>query len=265
MRQIFLRKIYSGRLASQILTTLVIALICSDGLAADITSRADTSPAAPVTYELVGISRFDGISYASIIEVQTGYHFLLSTIDRSQHGLLLASVRTYDDPSGPAATIQTNGVSLTLELGSSASTDPDATAPAALPAPISASPVTAPGAPAQTYYPTPPSGAPLPLVFMEVDPQKMTLSADQKATLGQLRQDFINDLNGATPANTPSIDATSPIAAGPAAANQNSASSDTQYQDWLAAQKKSDATFRMIFGTQAFNAYTESSSYPTWH
>jgi hypothetical protein len=98
----------------------------------------------------------------------------------------------------------------------------------------------------------------------------MTLTDEQKATLKQLRQDFINAVNGtggggaiadaSAPAssNSPSANANIPVAS-----SQNATTADQQLQNWIRAQEHSDEMFRMLYGYQAFNAYTASSSYPT--
>ena len=263
MRLAFLSAFLLSQPARRILTALAFALLFSHPAVAGIPSDA---PPASFPYELVGIARYDGVSYASIVDPQNGYHFLLSTISRSPLGLVLVSVATGQE-SSPSATIQKDGVSIILGLGETVSLDAAASVAPPLPASIAAVQGVPPGIPARINYPKPPPGATLPLVFQEVDPTRMTLTAEQKATLNQLRQDFISDLAGASSATSSATNATSPGATSspetsPAGGNPNS-TSNAQYQNWRAAQDKSDATFRMLFGTQAFNAYTESSSYPT--
>ncbi len=50
---------------------------------------ADDSSGA-FSYTLVGIAEFDGISYASLVDQQTGDHFLLTTAKKSELDIVLA-------------------------------------------------------------------------------------------------------------------------------------------------------------------------------
>jgi hypothetical protein len=267
MRYVSLRKNHLRPIKSQILVMLVFALLFSHRATAGNSSDGEASSVDASSYELVGIARLDGISYASIIEPQSGYHFLLSTVDPSADGLVLASVRTDDDPSGPSVTVREDGVNVVLAMG--VTTTPSSSSvfqsPPAVEA-VNVAPAITQKGQASAGILKPPPGAMLPLVFQEVDPAKMRLTDDQKVILSQLRQDFINAVNGTGAPG--SVNATTTGAAqattdSSAATNQNTTNTNTAYQNWLSAQDKSDATFRMEFGTQAFNAYTESSAYPT--
>ena len=73
---------------------------------------ADSSP----DYFLVGISNFDGISYASVVETKTPQeHFLIST-DKPTRGLTLTSITRSHDGLDTYAVVQKDGQSITLKL-----------------------------------------------------------------------------------------------------------------------------------------------------
>jgi len=74
-------------------------------------------------YSLVGLSRFDGISYASLIEKQTQEHFLL-TSDKPVKGLTLVSVSQGHGAGNSSAVVQRGAESLTLKLEQVAFTPP---------------------------------------------------------------------------------------------------------------------------------------------
>jgi len=244
------------------LTAFRVSAESSDAVESSLTSS---------NYTLVGIAKFDGISYASLLDGQTGGHFLLSTDKKSDLDVTLISVRTYDDASGPAAIIEKDNVSVLvkLESGISLASSGLISSPALFTQPSSVPNNPQSGSPDISKL-KPPPGAKLPLVFQEVDPNKMTLSDEQKATLKQLRQDFINTVNGVGVGNAIADVSASALASNlsananiAVAASQNASTGDRQYQNWIAAQEHSDEMFRMLYGYQAFNAYTESSSYPT--
>ena len=71
---------------------------------------------APETteYDLAGVARFDGISYASLVEKKSGEHFLLET-DRPARGLTLVSVSPGRAGSGVSAVVRKEGQLLTLK------------------------------------------------------------------------------------------------------------------------------------------------------
>jgi hypothetical protein len=210
-------------------------------------------------YTLVGIAKFEGVSYASFIDERTGDHFLLSTQNKSDREVTLTAVHTQDDPSGTAAIVLSAGVSLLLGFEAAV------VAPSDLASSVNpASNLPRPGSTAVSEL-KPPPGATLPLVFAEVDPRKMTLTDDQKATLSRLRQDFIKAVKGTDPATTSAAPATPADSASPSPATNPSSPSptDTALPTWETAQEKSDEEFRMLYGTQAFLAYQESSSYPS--
>jgi hypothetical protein len=69
--------------------------------------------AASADYSLVGLAQFDGVSYASLIEKQSGDHFVLAS-DKPVRNLTLLSIAHRAD--GATATINHNGETLTLRL-----------------------------------------------------------------------------------------------------------------------------------------------------
>jgi hypothetical protein len=271
MHQLSLRKALLPRLTGRIFVPLIVVILTWHQAAADPSIAAVGSSPSASRYTLVGIARFEGISYASLLDQQTGDHFLLSTDKKSEFDVALASVRTDDDPSGPGAIILKDNVSVLIKLESELSVaSSDSSTPAVVVGqPYPAQKIPRPGS-ARAGALEPPNGGKLPLVFQEVDPQKMTLTDEQKATLKQLRQDFINAVNGPGATSPTSnakgqTSASSPgeNAGSTATATSTPTTSDQQLQNWTAAQEHSDEMFRMLYGYQAFNAYTESSSYPT--
>jgi hypothetical protein len=64
-------------------------------------------------YQLVGIARFDGVSYASLIETQSQQHFLLSS-ETPARGLTLISITRGQGSSGNQAVVQKDGQPITL-------------------------------------------------------------------------------------------------------------------------------------------------------
>jgi len=261
MHRTSLREMIPVLIANRILATLVFAFLFPHRAAADDSPNVTGSLPTSFSYELVGIARFDGVSYASLVDPQTGYHFLLSTVTQSEQGIVLTSVQTNDDPSGPSAIIQKDGVSVLVALDAGISLAP-ASQPSSAALDNSAS-GNLHGNSVSFRNLKPPPGATLPLIFQEVDPKKMTLTDEQKATLNQLRQDFIKAVNGTSPGNA-NGQATSPSTNSNnlVATSQNATTGDQQLQNWESAQEQSDERFRMLYGTQAFLAYQESSSYP---
>ena len=271
MKQPLVRQEVPLRFTSRILAALVFVALTAHGALGDqAPDRADPLLSSS-NYTLVGIAKFDGISYASLLDRQTGNHFLLSTDKKSELNVALSSVRTDYDPSGPAAIVEKDSVSVIvkLESGISLASSGLVSSPALFTQP-SLAPNTPQSGSLDFSKLKPPPGTKLPLVFQEVDPNKMTLSDEQKATLKQLRQDFINTVNGVGVGNAIADVSASALASNlsananiAVAASQNASTGDRQYQNWIAAQEHSDEMFRMLYGYQAFNAYTESSSYPT--
>ena len=76
--------------------------------------NAGTSP----DYSLVGLSRYDGISYASLIDKQSQERFLLSS-DKPVKGLTLVSISHGRDEASNYAVIQRGGELITLKLEAS--------------------------------------------------------------------------------------------------------------------------------------------------
>lgn len=89
-------------------------------------------------YQIVGIARFDGVSYASLIDKQSQEHFLLSDA-KPIRGLKLISITEGKTTAESFAVVQKNGESLTLKL------EPPATGPVA----------SVPGMPPQIPMPNP--------------------------------------------------------------------------------------------------------------
>ena len=254
------------RAVTRFAATLLVAFLSLHPAMANESFEATGPSPASFPYTLVGIAEFDGISYASLVDRQTGNHFLLSTDKKSELDVALISVKTYDDSAGPAALIEKDTETVLVKMGSGISLSPSffsssvslvsqVNAVQNIPRPDTTS--------AGNLHPPP--GGTLPLVFQEVDPRKMTLTDEQKATLKQLRQDFISAVNG-TSAETASTQTSASSSSGnpnsPAALGQIPTTANQQLQNWINAQEHSDEMFRMLYGYQAFNAYTASSSYP---
>jgi len=271
MKKISFRKPFPSWAALRLIAVLVFVVLTTRPVSAGQSPDTADPLLSSSHYTLVGIARFGGISYASLLDWQTGNHFLLSTDKKSELDVTLVSVRTFDDSSGPAAIIEKDNVSVLvkLESGISLASSGLISSPALFTQPSPAPNIPQPGS-SDVSKLKPPPGAKLPLVFQEVDPNKMTLTDEQKTTLKQLRQDFINAVNGtgtggasaganaSALSSNPSANANIPVAA-----SQNASTSDRQLQNWITAQEHSDEMFRMLYGYQAFNAYTESSSYPS--
>ena len=66
-------------------------------------------------YFLVGITNVEGVSYASVIEVKTQDHFLISS-DKPNRGMTLTSVTRSRNGTDSYAIVQKDGQTLTLKL-----------------------------------------------------------------------------------------------------------------------------------------------------
>jgi hypothetical protein len=252
------KKTGRGQVASRAFVTLVFAFALELHPA-----RAGDSAPPSFDYSLVGLARLDGVAYASLINAKTQEHVLLSTAN-TEGGLKLASIATDNDPLGPSALIQNNGVSILLKLGSggfqvqaksptASVTDSQANAS---PSASTLSPVLpAPGT-AKPAGLKPPPGGSLPLVFRPVNAKALNLTEDQQAIINQLRQSFTAAVNGAGSSNadaqTTSSNGNTNDSSG---TSQNAATNDQQLQNWRSAQELSDDLFKMRFGYQAFNQY----------
>ena len=95
-------------------------------------------------YQLVGIAQFDGVSYASLIESQTGQHFLLSS-EKPVRGLTLISVTRGQGSSLNQAVVQKDGQPITLQQDTSTAGPGAMTGPVPTNAPM-VQPLPAPGA-----------------------------------------------------------------------------------------------------------------------
>jgi len=224
-------------------------------LAAFMTSARSDSPVDTSHLTLVGIAEANGTTYASLVDAQTGKHFIPSSRS-ADSGLELVSVREGED-----AVIRQNGQSFVLKLGW-----PDGTGIEAKDVPRpDASPIaqeqniprpgTDPNAP-----PTPPPGEKLPLVFQARDLSGFDLTDAQKGIISRLRQQFVADVSGnagssgAVVAGT-TVDATPGTVTETSSAPGVAPSSDDPIPRWESAQEQSDEIFKMLFGYQAFNAY----------
>lgn len=85
-------------------------------------------------YALVGVARFDGIDYASLINKQTNEHLLLAS-DKPLPGLSLVSLQHGNKTEDISAVILNHGQSLTLKLETTAPNPPGNTAANAPPQP----------------------------------------------------------------------------------------------------------------------------------
>lgn len=74
-------------------------------------AAVDTSP----DYLFVGFDNVDGVSYASVIDVHTQEHFLISS-DRPNRGLTLTSITRGHDGGDTYAQIQKDGQTISLKL-----------------------------------------------------------------------------------------------------------------------------------------------------
>ncbi len=215
-------------------------------------STAASAPSFP--YALVGVSRFDGVSYVNLLDRQTGEHWLLAT-NQPVKGLVLDSVLTDSATSGPSAIVRYAGEPLLLKLDGSA-TPASATLPPSV-VPPSPYPVNS-ASNATTNLPIqPPAGASLPLVFAAIDPKKITLTAEQQQELNQLRQGFLNAVGASTSNNATTATATDQAnsTASASIAPATTPLAAASLRNWTKAQQQSDDLFRMRFGTQAFLAY----------
>ena len=70
------------------------------------------APVASQDFQLVGMAQFDGVSYITLIEKQSGEHFILAS-DKPVKNLTLVSIAR--GPGVPFAIIQRDGVRLTLQ------------------------------------------------------------------------------------------------------------------------------------------------------
>jgi hypothetical protein len=256
--QQFLRGPFPDRVGRQILVALVCAFFLgAHPVFADDSAGGTEQPANASNYFLVGIAQIDGISYASLVDRQTNYHYLLSTA-KSDEGLVLTSIA--DD----GATVKKDGVAIFLKLGCAASLDQSNSTSSSLsltnsqPTPLSVSVANL----------KPPPGASLPLAFQARDAKGLHLTDDQKATLTRLQQNFVDAINGtgssAAGSTASGLEGNNPT---PPAGNQTTTLVDPmtmspaqQLKNWRAAQLQSDAIFIMEFGTQAFEAAQLSTS-----
>ena len=240
-----LQKIDRGHAVTRIFAALACAFLFGlhPILASDLVSAMEP-PQGSFNYSLVGVARFDGISYASLIDRQTKEHFLLST-EKAENGLTLTSITSDWSASGASAVIQQDGRLIILKLGSNergavSDTPSPQTVPLAnsFPMPDLATP----------DHPTPPPGASLPLVFQSVDTKALNLSEEQQAIINRLRQDFSSAVDEKSPNNSNST-------ANSQNTNGQNITDAQQLKNWRKAQMQSDNLFRMLFGTQAFNSY----------
>ncbi len=165
-------------------------------------AAAEDASGEPPGYSLVAVARYDGISYASLVDNRTREHFLLSTKNPAR-GLVLTQVTPDWDASGVSAVIRQNGESLLLQPG------PDNTSlfnsPSNSPVPAAAQASSeSPMAPRLK----PPPGAALPLVFQPVDARALHLSPEQQEIIDRLRHDFISAVGETgTTSNAPAVPA----------------------------------------------------------
>ena len=78
-------------------------------------ATSEAAPASSPDYFLVGIAKFDDVSYASVIERQNQEHFLIST-DKPTRGLTLTSITRGQDGTDTYAVVLKDGQSITLKL-----------------------------------------------------------------------------------------------------------------------------------------------------
>jgi hypothetical protein len=194
---------------------------------------ATTEPAADASsdFTLVGTARFDGVSYASLIDNKKQQHLLLSTRNSDQ-GLTLVSINSTQD--APASAIITeNGKSLRLVLSQAASSS---LAPHVTYSPVASVMSMAPGVAPDPSCPPPPASGRIPLLFQALASANVPLNADQKDRISQLRQDFVAELGPYPNPNDPS------------------------YQKrWQQAQTQADDSMRAILGQDKFTAYEISA------
>jgi len=209
--------------------------------------RADGT-VSPANLTLVGVAQADGVTYASVVDAQTGEHFLPST-RAADGGVELLEVTAEQD-----AVIRQNGQSYVLKLGWPQGTGTAGNVPP--PVPVAQAISRDPTAP-----PPPPPGAKLPLVFQSGDLKRFHLTDAQKAAILQLRQQFLAAIAGdPAPGATTSPSAVTAHSSTTAATatdsgDASSTSATPWFQDWPSAQEESDARFKMLFGYEAFNQY----------
>ncbi len=220
----------------------LLALMLTAGLV-----RADQVDVSKLT--LVGIAEVDGVTYASLYDARNGEHFLTSSKGADERFELVGVTEN------ESATIRQNGQTFLLRLSWSTEAVPvesEATTPVVqnIPQPGSV----------EATAPKPPEGGKLPLVFQVGNLSKLDLSDDQKATITRLRQQFVGAIGGGSAAvASPAVsllsgqDAATPATPAASTLAPVAAPVDPPYQNWLTAQEKSDADFKMLFGQQAFN------------
>lgn len=249
-------------------------------VAADESAASVSAPQDSFNYALVGVARFDGVSYASLINRQTKMRLLLFT-DKPVDGLKLISVGGDEATAGPSAIIDRAGVSIQLKVEADPGTDlsvPLSLAPSAFTNQVTRLP---PPSSVSLAPRKPPPGTSLPLVFQAVDPQKLNLSVEEQQAINQLRRDFLSATNGASQGNpasetnnstagnavaipatssstestsqASSPDAGSSLATNPPANGQGATTQ--QVNAWQSAQAQSDDLLRTLLGWQAFSAY----------
>jgi hypothetical protein len=195
---------------------------------------------------LVGVAEQGGVVYVSLFDNATGDHFLPST-KAPDGGYELVSITEDQD-----AIVRHNGHSFRLRMGVTGDATPVGEGPSQ--ASIQVPNLPRPGSD-EAVVPTSPPGAKLPLVFQSDQVKGMIFSDDQKAIIGRLRGQFLATIGTGANSNA--------IASGPAATNTTTSSAATAAtsssavptQTWISAQEYNDEIFRMLFGTQAFNAY----------
>ncbi len=218
------------------------------------------SPVATSDLVLVGVAQSDGVTYASVVDAQTGERFLPSTRG-ADGGIELVEITADED-----AILRQNGRSFLVHLGWASGT---ASVSNVIPQPTAVSQnIARPGA-NETTTPTPPPGEKLPLVFQSGDLKGFNLTDDQKAMIVRLRQQFLASIGGtgSSPAAAlapggPTSTSTGENPSSPASqgatdgnAGSSSAAAPTPTQVWETAQEQSDDLFKMLFGTEAFNLY----------
>ena len=194
----------------------------------------------------VGVAEQGGVVYVSLFDNTTGDHFLPST-KASDGGYELMSITEDQD-----AIVRHNGQSFRLRMG--VPDDPTPVADGPSQASIQVPNLPRPGSD-EAVMPTSPPGAKLPLVFQSDQVKGMIFSDDQKAIITRLRGQFLAAIgigaNSNAIASVPGATNTTT----PSAATAATSSSATPTQTWISAQEYNDEIFRMLFGTQAFNAY----------
>jgi len=75
---------------------------------------SDAAPVESPDYSLVGIARFDGVSYASLVEKRSQEHFLLAT-GQPARGLTLVSITEGPEATDVLAVVSMDGQLITLK------------------------------------------------------------------------------------------------------------------------------------------------------